>query len=47
MGSGSCGDTLACYATGRVNTMQVVKDALWIVVLLLFAVCELRYLGAI
>lgn len=28
------------------NAMQVIKDALWILVLLLFALCELRYLGA-
>lgn len=29
------------------NVMQVLKEALWIVVLLLFAICELRYLGAV
>lgn len=28
------------------NAIQVIKDVLWIVVLLLFALCELRYLGA-
>lgn len=29
------------------NAVQMAKEVLWVVVLLLFAVCELRYLGAI